>query len=108
MDGPNADATTMDSRSIYPPGPWDVQAKGYYFDVVARINDGLICSISKDPGDEGEAERLARLIAAAPRLLAVLLSAPLPSVQESTVDFLGRFYDWYEDRKEAIVQAIGT
>ena len=55
-------------------GPWEAHDKGYYYNIVALPNKGLVATVDKEYDDE-MIDANARLIAAAPELLEATIYA---------------------------------
>lgn len=93
--------------------PTDWFVEGEIYDVVkAKLADGSVAPLAHvDPGcvlHPDACAEAARMMAAAPKVLAALRDVPLPSSNGTAFEFYERFYKWFKGVWErAIAEAEG-
>lgn len=105
--------TTRPQTDKHTPGDWQSHDTDYCPEEIwgnlegpledGRVHGTHICTIADTPDFEGNR----KLVIAAPMLLQALRDAPIPSLQQTPVEFLDRFFDWlHKVQTPAIKKAI--
>lgn len=85
--------------STHTPGEWNATFDREWNAASIHSPSGILADVHRSRHCDANA----RLIAAAPDLLAALEACPLPSTMGSVSDHYQRFYDWYHSRARAAI-----
>ncbi len=96
--------------SKHTPGPWEAAERGEYLDYGGRsrviFGDGIRLAVVHH-NDVPEDEANARLIAAAPDLLAAIRSAPHPLGHSDSRSFIDAYLAWVHSALDIAYKAEG-
>ena len=97
--------------AIYAPGPWSVKVTSFGITTIQAIDHGVyfkLCKIDANKLSPEGVAGTARVMAAAPELLAALKYAvnSFRPTQMAGTEWI--YPDWYEPAKAAIAKAEGT